>query len=276
MSINELYKKRERFLQSSSKNVPVKWKVSCFLNELVELMFPIMSDAQCRESEKDIKHVKEALTAILNSYDSGIEDRYRVADKFIEALPSIHDALLKDADAICEGDPAATVVDEVIVSYPGFYATLVYRLAHALHKLGVPVVPRMMSEMSHSKTGIDIHPAAEIGESFCIDHGTGVVIGETTQIGDSVKIYQGVTLGAVSVNKEDAGAKRHPTIEDNVIIYSGATILGGKTKIGHHSVIGGNVWLMRSIKPYSYVVNRSEVRMRNNQSSQPGLKEPEE
>lgn len=272
MSINELYKKRERFVQSKSGNVPVKWKVSCFLNEVVDIMFPVMSDGPCSESEKDIQHAREALTAILNSYNNAITDKEKVVDKFIEALPSIFDKLLNDADAICAGDPAATIVDEVIVSYPGFYAILVYRLAHELHKLGVPVVPRMMSELAHSKTGIDIHPAAVIGESFCIDHGTGVVIGETTVIGDSVKIYQGVTLGAVSVKKADAGAKRHPTIEDNVVIYSGATILGGRTKIGHHSVIGGNVWLMRSTEPNSFVVNRSEVKTGKSQSGQPDLK----
>ena len=152
----------------------------------------------------------------------------------------------------------------MIISYPGFYAILVYRIAHALDHLSVPVMPRMLTEYSHGKTGIDIHPKAKIGKSFCIDHGTGIVIGETTEIGDFVKIYQGVTLGAISVSKEKASLKRHPSIGDFVTIYSGATILGGKTNIGHHTVIGGNVWLTHSIDPYSVVLNKNEVIIKKN------------
>lgn len=251
-------------MQSTNNTVPARWMVSCLLNELIELMFPVLSDGQCRESEKDIDQVRESLEKVLHSYDNGQTDVAGLADDFLDGLPAVHDSLVMDAEAICAGDPAATTIDEVVVSYPGFYAVLVYRLSHSLYKLGVPIIPRMMAEMSHSRTGIDIHPAAEIGESFCVDHGTGVVIGETATIGNSVKIYQGVTLGALSVNKKDAGIKRHPSIEDNVIIYSGSTILGGRTTVGHHSVIGGNVWLTNSVKPYSYVVNLSEVRTRDN------------
>lgn len=176
-----------------------------------------------------------------------------VTDAFFDQLPTIYEQLNQDATAMYEGDPAAESRREVIHTYPGFYAIAAYRLAHALHQLEVKTLPRIITEHAHSLTGIDIHPAAHIGSHFFIDHGTGVVIGETTQIGDHVKIYQGVTLGALSVNKEDARIKRHPTIGDRVVIYSGATILGGKTVIGHDSVIGGNVWITRSIAPQTKV-----------------------
>ena len=160
--------------------------------------------------------------------------------------------------ATYDGDPAAQSYDEVIFSYPGIFAITVYRIAHLLVNLGVPLLPRIMTEYAHSVTGIDIHPAAKIGKSFVIDHGTGVVIGETTEIGDNIRIYQGVTLGALSIPKgasdEFRGKKRHPTIEDDVIIYSGATILGGETVIGARSVIGGNVWLTDSVPPDTTVV----------------------
>ena len=145
--------------------------------------------------------------------------------------------------------PAAKSREEVIRTYPGFYAVAAYRIAHQLHLLGIQGIPRIITEHAHSKTGIDIHPGAKIGNHFCIDHGTGVVIGETSVIGNHVKIYQGVTLGALSVNKEDATKKRHPTLEDNVVVYAGATILGGGTVIGRGSVIGGNVWLTESVPP---------------------------
>ena len=155
-------------------------------------------------------------------------------------------------------DPAANSIEEVILSYPGFLAITIHRLAHILYIQKVPVIPRMMSEISHSKTGIDINPGAKIGCPFFIDHGTGVVIGETTIIGHSVKIYQGVTLGALSVKKEEATIKRHPTIEDNVVLYSGSTILGGTTTIGHNCIIGGNTWITESVKPYSVVYHKNQ------------------
>ena len=151
----------------------------------------------------------------------------------------------------------------MLVAYPGFYATAVYRFSHQLWIQGVKILPRMFAEYAHSKTGIDIHPGAKIGESFFIDHGTGIVIGETTVIGKNAKIYQGVTLGALSVNKDKVQIQRHPTIEDNVIIYSGATILGGGTVIGHDSVIGGNVWLTNSVLPHSIVYHKSEITIRD-------------
>jgi serine O-acetyltransferase len=179
--------------------------------------------------------------------------------EFNREIPPVYDTLLHDARAICEGDPAANDLHEVIRSYPGFYATALYRLAHAFLQLEVPGVPRILSEHAHAKTGIDIHPGARIGERFCIDHGTGVVIGETTVIGSNVKIYQGVTLGALSVSKSMAKAKRHPVIEDNVIIYAGATILGGETRIGRNSIIGGNVWLAESVPAHSRIYHKPQI-----------------
>ena len=176
-------------------------------------------------------------------------------------IPEIYRLLKTDIHAILDGDPAAKSEFEVIRAYPGFFAIAFYRLAHELHRLEIPLVPRILTEFAHSKTGIDIHPAAEIDESFFIDHGTGVVIGETTNIGKHVKLYQGVTLGALSVDKSMANQKRHPTVEDNVVIYSGATILGGNTVIGNNSTIGGNVWLTKSVPPFSMVYHKPEIKV---------------
>ncbi len=189
------------------------------------------------------------------------ERGYIAALALLEAVPNLQNILAKDIVAAYEGDPAATSYDEIIFSYPGMFAITVHRIAHQLYTLGVPLLPRMMSEYVHGETGIDIHPGATIGERFVIDHGTGVVIGETAQIGSNVRIYQGVTLGALSVPKgkieEMKGKKRHPTIEDDVIIYSGATILGGDTVIGARSVIGGNVWITQSVPPDTTVMLES-------------------
>ena len=171
-------------------------------------------------------------------------------------------ALAKDIRAAYEGDPAARDSDEIIFSYPGLYAVTVHRIAHLLHKLDVPLIPRIMTEAAHGRTGIDIHPGARIGESFFIDHGTGVVIGETTDIGDRVRIYQGVTLGALSLSRTEVNdlrnKKRHPTIGDDVILYATATILGGETVIGARSVIGGSVWLTRSVPPDTHVFGKNQ------------------
>ena len=181
---------------------------------------------------------------------------------FVARLPEVRRLVDSDIQAAYEGDPAATSPMEVVMAYPGLYAVAIHRLAHELYTLKVPIIPRIMSEIAHSKTGIDIHPGATIGEHFFIDHGTGVVIGETTVIGKNVKLYQGVTLGALSFDKDPVtgalvkGVKRHPNVEDNVVIYAGATILGGRTTIGHDSEIGGNVWLKDSVPPNSRVYNK--------------------
>ena len=188
----------------------------------------------------------------------------RVVETFFDSLPELRRALLLDVQAAYDGDPAASNLAEIIFAYPGIVAVTIYRVAHELHGLGVPLLPRIMTEYAHSRTGIDIHPGARIGHSFFIDHGTGVVIGETAEIGDWVKIYQGVTLGALSFPRDERGklirgAKRHPTIQDGVVIYSGATILGGDTVICQGSVIGANTWVMKSVPPGTKVLadNRS-------------------
>ena len=190
------------------------------------------------------------------------------AVEFLERIPELRTILATDVQAAYDGDPAVRTLDEVIFCYPGLEAVTIHRLAHLLHALEIPLIPRMMAEWSHSRTGIDIHPGATIGDHFFIDHGTGVVIGETCEIGSHVKIYHGVTLGAVSFQTDAdghlvRGTKRHPTIEDRVVIYANATILGGATRIGHHSVIGSNVWLTRSIDPHTTVVlEKPKLRMR--------------
>lgn len=175
------------------------------------------------------------------------------ANKFLAKLPEIRAKLATDVEAAYDGDPAAASREEIIISYPGLYAISVYRLAHELHAFGTPMLPRMMTEQAHSITGIDIHPGAKIGNYFFIDHGTGIVIGETTVIGDHVKIYQGVTLGALSTRGGQAlsGKKRHPTVEDYVTIYSGASVFGGNTVIGKGSVLGSNVFVIKSVPPGS-------------------------
>jgi serine O-acetyltransferase len=173
-----------------------------------------------------------------------------ICEKFIKKLPEVKTMLLKDIEALYEGDPAAKCREEVLICYPGFYAISIFRLAHELYNLRVPLIPRIMTEFAHEKTGIDIHAGATIGEYFFIDHGTGIVIGETTVIGNHVKIYQGVTLGALSPRKGQslAGVKRHPTVRDNVTIYSGASILGGETVIGDGAIIGGNSFITESVE----------------------------
>lgn len=189
------------------------------------------------------------------------------AAEFLASLPRVRKELALDVRAAYDGDPAARDFDEIVLSYPGLFAIMVYRLAHEMHIQGVRLIPRIMTEHAHTLTGIDIHPGASIGHSLFIDHGTGVVIGETCEIGNNVKVYQGVTLGALSIPRDEQGkviraGKRHPTIEDDVIIYAGATILGGQTVIGRGSVIGGNVWLIESVPPGSKVINRPTIEMR--------------
>jgi serine O-acetyltransferase len=187
-----------------------------------------------------------------------------VVERFFSSLPEVRRCLTYDVQAAYDGDPAASNLAEIIFAYPGLRAITVYRVAHELNVLDVPLLPRIMTEWAHSETGIDIHPGARIGKSFFIDHGTGVVIGETTDIGEGVKIYQGVTLGALSFPKDERGkiirgAKRHPTIEDGVVLYAGATILGGNTVIGEGAVIGGNTWVIESVPPHTKVLNETRT-----------------
>ncbi len=256
--INTLYKR-----QHDCPSCPSPETVSSWFNELLATLFPDFSRQHFtsqRSFELHLEKLKLQLEEILAKNPTKSEENpTTISQHFFEQLPVILERLEEDVDALFEGDPAAKSKTEVIRTYPGFFAIAAHRIAHLLHKNKVGLIPRMISEYAHSKTGIDIHPGATIGHSFCIDHGTGVVIGETTWIGDHVKIYQGVTLGALSVEKEDAENKRHPTIEDRVVIYAGATILGGSTHIGHDSVIGGNVWLTRSVPAQSKIYYKAQM-----------------
>lgn len=235
---------------------PSPANVARFFTELLGTLFPDFSKMAFSDPEEvslHVGHLKQQFHQLIHQSTGQSLDEESVTQKFFHQLPDIHERLNQDATAIYEWDPAAESRREIIRTYPGFFAIAAYRMAHALYQLEVASIPRMITEYAHSRTGIDIHPAARIGRHFFIDHGTGVVIGETTEIGDRVKIYQGVTLGALSVNKEDARRKRHPTIGDRVVIYSGATILGGDTVIGDDCVIGGNVWITRSVAPQTKV-----------------------
>ncbi|GAB4043899.1 serine O-acetyltransferase [Spirosoma jeollabukense] len=245
-----------------------------FIDQLMRLLFPVTQDCKSvsQHVEETYRSLHEQLTKLLCPLENNLpETPEAITERFFERLPSIYDSLLLDAHAIADNDPAAVGIEEVVAVYPGFYAISVYRFAHELLQYNVPLLPRMLTEYAHGQTGIDIHPGAQIGPSFFIDHGTGVVIGETTVIGNNVKIYQGVTLGATHVAKSMAQKKRHPTIEDNVVIYANATILGGYTTVGHDSVIGGNVWLTSSVEPHSLVFHQhqTDVRLKSLQSTEP-------
>lgn len=203
--------------------------------------------------------LKYELTALVLRLPDHKEGASVLVERFFESLPAVYEKITKDIEAMFAGDPAAKSSREIVRSYPGFYAVFAHRIAHAMLMAGITDMPRIISEYAHSKTGIDIHPGARIGFYFCIDHGTGVVVGETCIIGDQVKLYQGVTLGALSVNKSDASSKRHPTLENGVVIYANATILGGDTIIGESSIIGGNVWITRSVPAFSKVYYKASA-----------------
>ena len=265
-------------------NLPGAAQVAVTLKSLFSILFPgchgmsPVPQAQCRQHVEKLfvqvaGEIEEEILQVLRyqckekgediSAGANAARAHALAEIFMAELPAISKTLQEDIEAAYEGDPAAISKMEVVMAYPGFRAITVHRLAHTLYSLQVPILPRVMSEIAHSETGIDIHPGATIGERFFIDHGTGVVIGETTVIGKNVKLYQGVTLGALSFPKDEAtgmlmkGHKRHPNVEDNVVIYAGATILGGETTVGHDSEIGGNVWLMESVPPFSRVYNQT-------------------
>jgi serine O-acetyltransferase len=251
--------------------MPCKTDSNRFINDMIQLLFPLdvprnTEEYMLRFMENELQ-LRKLLTTLKPILKQDVQD---ITEKFFEKLPEVYQTLKMDAESIYKFDPAAYNIMEVIHAYPGFYAIAVYRISNLLNKLKVPVLPRLISEYSHGRTGIDINPCATIGLNFFIDHGTGVVIGETTDIGDNVKIYQGVTLGALIVEKRLAATKRHPTIEDNVIIYAGSTVLGGKTIIGHDSVVGGNVFITESIPPNSVIYHKSEVKIRSGR----GFNEP--
>ncbi len=260
----------QKFIQSlydahqRAPRMPEPALVCNWLEGLLGVLFPEFSNHRYRSHREFTQHFGDLQLELFRILQS-LDDRHgvvpeHVEHQFMERLPFVRDLLLQDADAILAGDPAAVSLTEVIRTYPGFYAIAVYRLAHEFQQLQIPLIPRILTEHAHSKTGIDIHPAARIGPGFCIDHGTGVVIGETCDIGHQVKIYQGVTLGALSVRKDLARTKRHPTIEDRAIIYAGATILGGDTVIGHDTIIGGNVWITKSVPPHCRIYYTGYIR----------------
>jgi serine O-acetyltransferase len=259
--------------ENPKNRLPSREAVEFFIRELLGVLLPQLAVAgpysSAREIEAILAMLHVRLEDLLGNFPSkdGEEEPHRqhnemVAQEFFAGLPQLREALLLDAAAVEAGDPAAESQDEVIAAYPGFYAIAVYRIAHELARRGVSVLPRLMTEYAHRITGVDIHPEATIGESFCIDHATGVVIGQTTVIGRGVKVYQGVTLGALSVSRKLRHQRRHPQVGDGVVIYANATILGGDTAIGEHSVIGGGAWITSSVPPRSVVYNRSKVVVR--------------
>jgi serine O-acetyltransferase len=282
--------KCEAFDSNAAKHLPARAKIISILKDLIGLLTPGCMPREADEGATQLRRytpvdvardLYDAVLAVIKyhckkdpcDHDGDCE---RASKKAVESLfdggCQLRELLRADVQAAYEGDPAASSNLEIVMCYPSFLAIATHRIAHNLYASKIPLIPRVMSEYAHSRTGIDIHPGATIGPGFFIDHGTGVVIGETCVIGRNVKLYQGVTLGALSFAKDETGAlvkgnKRHPNVDDNVIIYAGATILGGETVIGHDSVIGGNVWLTRSVPPFSKVYNAQPeplVRVRNN------------
>ena len=247
--------------KASLKNSLPKKKAEHFIDNLYRLLFNLdATPCECEyEVAQRLKAKELEFSGIIYDYLKDNEVAQKETLSFFNSIENIYLTLLRDAQAILDNDPAAQNLEEVYIAYPGFYAIVVHRFAHQLWIQNLKLLARVWSEFAHSKTGIDIHPGAKIGNNFCIDHGTGIVIGETCVIGNNVKIYQGVTLGALSVSKDKMNAVRHPRIGDNVVIYSGATILGGQTHIGHDSTIGGNVWLTESVEPFTVMYYKSEV-----------------
>lgn len=239
--------------------IPRKKAIKKFITTIFNTLFILEIKADYNNA--NLLKIKKRFSQILPENIIEIE-KEKIIRVFIKKLKPLKKALLEDAYFILESDPAARKIEEVLVIYPGFYAIFCYRLAHIIAQSDIFLLPRMITEYAHRLTGIDIHPQASIGCPFSIDHGTGIVIGETTNIGHHVKMYQGVTLGALSVDKSKAAKKRHPTIEDYVVLYSGCSILGGDTIVGKHSVIGGNVFLTESVSSYSVVYHKSETTVR--------------
>lgn len=268
MAMDETFYRHIFEKQQQVEAVPANEIIASWAVKVLRLLYPQQAKrhfGSVGEIQAEFLSLQQALTGILNDTKACCDCNNEVTAKaFFDALPALYELLNRDAAAILEGDPASRNEFEVIRTYPGFFAISLYRLAHQLLELNVPLLPRILTEYAHSHTGIDIHPGATIGQHFFIDHGTGIVIGETAVIGDHVKLYQGVTLGAMSVDKSLKFVKRHPTVEDHVVIYSGATILGGETVVGHHSIIGGNVWLTRSVPANSTVYHKPLIEVIRN------------
>ncbi|CAC9975086.1 serine acetyltransferase [Flavobacterium sp. WLB] len=246
--------------------LPEKKLIHQFIDELFSILFSNTSKSYGIVAiiENKFDGLEKQFDELVLDFAPKNQNTKRQTETFFEALPYLHKKALNDAQTIFAKDPAAKSLEEVLYSYPGFFAIAVYRFSHQLWKQDLKLLARTISEYAHIKTSIEIHPGAKIGNDFAIDHGTGIVIGETTIIGNNVQIYQGVTLGALSVKKEEAFIKRHPTIEDNVIIYANSTILGGQTTVGRDSIIGGNVWLTYSVPSNSVVYHKNEMKVKDN------------
>ncbi len=255
----------------SSKNRPhLEFSLKNKTEKFTDNLFHTLFDANTCVA-RNIEKLELDFEEIYQLACSNLKGCNKVWKKFLIELPEILEKLNLDAQELVKNDPASNNIEEVYLSYPGFYAIAIYRFSHELYKAKIPLIPRLMSEYAHSKTGTDIHPGATIGKSFFIDHATGTVIGETTIIKDNVKIYQGVTLGALQVSKNLKDIKRHPTVMDNVTIYANATILGGDTIIGENCVIGGNVWLVSSVEPNSVVYNKNEISIKPTKKSRDNI-----
>ncbi|MEK7298909.1 MAG: serine acetyltransferase [Candidatus Margulisiibacteriota bacterium] len=272
-------------------SLPSRQSISVILSKIKQLLFPGFFEELCLQPHNITQVVGERVYDVVDHlagevYKSMLfeqkkrpsaktvsalrKDAMAMALAFMSQIPDLRLMLKGDAQATFEGDPAAYSEPEILLCYPGFQATTVYRIAHFFYALGLRLIPRMMTEICHSETGIDIHPGATIGHHFCIDHGTGLVIGETAVLGHHVKLYQGVTIGALSVPKRNVRTKRHPTLEDHVIVYARTTILGGDTVIGKESVIGGNVWLTQSVPPHSKIYLTHDLKQKIKRGSDLG------
>lgn len=246
--------------------LPKKKLIHQFIDELFSVLFSNTSSSSSSLATIQTKfdELQKEFNELVLNFEPKSEKSIQQTKIFFEALPRLHKKALNDAEAIFTKDPAAKSLEEVLYTYPGFFAIAIYRFSHQIWEQDLKLLARTISEYAHIKTSIEIHPGAQIGDDFAIDHGTGIVIGETAIIGNNVQIYQGVTLGALSVKKEEAFVKRHPTIENNVIIYANSTILGGKTIVGRDSIIGGNVWLTHSIPSNSVVYHKNEIKIKDN------------
>ncbi len=248
-------------INTQKKEIPVSIFLKQESQRFTQLLFNALFDEATNTAEA-LVHLEELFIKIRDTACPEIKGSpCKTWDDFKLGIPDLFCSLKKDALSIYENDPAAKSIEEVYLAYPGFFAIAIYRMARGFYTLGLPLIPRLMTEYAHQLTGIDIHPGASIGDSFFIDHGTGVVIGETAEIHEHVKLYQGVTLGALTVKKNMKNTKRHPTIEKNVTIYANATILGGKTVIGENSIIGGNTWLTNSIDKNAIVMHESKIKI---------------
>ena len=259
MDIEKIIKSIQRNKKIYHLDFNLKTKTESFTNDLFYTLF----DSNMTMID-NIGHLSKSFQGITDiSCKHKIFDSKKVWENFLTCLPDILKQLNLDANCLFKHDPASNSIEEVVLSYPGFFAIAVYRLSHEFYKQDMPLIPRIMSEYAHRLTGIDIHPGATIGSPFFMDHGTGIVIGETTHIKDHVKIYQGVTLGAMQVSKDMKNKKRHPTVENNVTIYAGATILGGETVLGENCTVGGNVWLTESVPPNSIIYHKAETKLKS-------------